>query len=772
MSSSSYVYNNTKSNSFKKVFFHNIKMYKNTFKETIKSFIGDLDKMTELDPSIKNRLKDVTNYELYTAADLNKVMRGYTGIDFLVETNTDNNKKEPIESFDIRHLLFEYFFNDRFKKSGNNNSYVYSNYPLMKLGIGFDTDDIDIDNDPRNPLNWIPFNTMGEESDVIDDNDRNTWIYNYDNEGTQYGAPRTQLAVLKTRTSLKTYPEMYIEKNEGAENTMVFNNDWIKYFKFDDENKNADLMVKLLKNQIHDISKSDVENLNLCFHLTDLDKLFAKENGLKSIKYISTCDIIETIADKYDSVPNIIDDTKWSVINLDINDKVIYVDYVLQKKEVSVNGEMIEVIGVCPNECLITETYEGTKYISAIKIPSYNYLIAQSEYNRLNEEGEQNRQIFPYNGKLFGTYYYYYNNKSDSPNGVYDNYVLIDSTVSDANIRNITIFDKSEESEPTFFRANAEGIMVGCCKEVEYEIDEESSDTTYRLMNDNIDEITKGVSRIYSGDLQSIDSKDITDSLNTYSKLLKSSYSSLWNTMEGCRITNENRYSQIDDYKIPFFVNHSEWLNTIDCEYDSWNPIYTHFYIDGDSNISYNLSHNKYPNNNFIVDNDKLYLGNYMIPPINFFNSSENLLNINENIQKSIALLKDRQINDNQSNLIDFNNANKSLSREGLNAVTYDYRNGEVTGTNIAIIKLPESEHEFIVALNSIVNSGQSFAILVYIIKEDENLNRTEIPFGRVERVSESESCVFVIVDDPNNTEIDSTAKLNFKQVPILTWDK
>lgn len=630
-SNSSYtIANKTEKNTYKKIILHNFKFNEKSFRDQLKSFISKYEESnpgTTIDDPLHGYVKN-----------------GVVKVDYSVTTQINSNITNYgafSDKFDFRHVLMDYFFKDRNNQGGND--------ATIEMGIGFDVDDFkNIGN--RNPLYWLPMNEMGKGENSYSSGGvtrRESWTKENGNE-------RMQLAKVNRCTSIKTYPEMYSKVyGDSGNDSSIFNKDWVRFFKVNESNEVE--IIDWLKNVSQNYIEKGVCNpvSKIYTFLTDVDKRFG--NKINNVGYITTETSLMNV-DHYDTIPQKIHGVDWSVIEVDLNDVDIkFVDFVWEKR--TYGGK--DIIAICPHECLITKDIDNRT--KRIYIPSYNYLVA-------NPEGEHN--LYPYNKKPYGTYYYYY----DSTNKKYK------PITSTSTLVNYTIF--TEESVDTnFFRVGSE-VHVG------YKIFKNTKNSVV-MKNPTILEIVNGISRTYGGVIQDVPDEfkyDINDSV----KSLKSPLTSLWvDNVNGQKPVNENTYSILDNFDCPFNIIKSDWENKYSCGYSFYSPTFVHFYIDTDTEISFIYSKDRIPNLNLVIDNEKLYLGNYTIPPIGFFNSSENLININENVQKSIAILREKQINDKQDSFIEMNSRTKSASRENSVAEIYSAdSHGNLDGFTGIIVEL------------------------------------------------------------------------------------
>lgn len=276
-------------------------------------------------------------------ADLNDAENTYTYTGSMLKDENGND----IDSFDFRHLLFEYFFRKR-----NLNSIDKD----IELGVGLYVEEEAAANSlpDSTALQWIPFN---------DPVKMKAPTYNDDLS--------IKFAGKDTRVSLKTYPS-YLRYYQTGD--VEFNKKWLKYFKVNDEAMEF----------IDDISvSSTVPITDIKMYLCDVTQPFAIE--VESCIYPTTT-MVESTITNYSEVRSQADPKRndFSEINFDetswIDDaqgRALTVESVWQRQ--TIDGRTI--IAICPSndERNIIHERHANGELYAINIPSDNIFRGSAE---------------------------------------------------------------------------------------------------------------------------------------------------------------------------------------------------------------------------------------------------------------------------------------------------------------------------------------------------------------------------------------------------------
>ncbi len=276
--------------------------------------------------------------------------------------------------------------------------------------------------------------------------------------------------------------------------------------------------------------------------------------------------------------------------------------------------------------------------------------------------------------QLTGTYYYLLSNEG------------ADLILPGHNLYEYTVITPGDPNPPAFFRP---GDIVSLS--IKGIFDNKDS---VEIKSPTINEIVKGVSHQYTSEFRGVQSEFVRSQLiqggthfnsaielnNDRAEALSSPYGDCWvkigdieeaNYDGGYKMVNHNYYLPSDWALNGVFVTGKQWSNGTDVIYNSYNPSIAHFFIDNESEISYSLSKSGIIDMNKLISESKLYLGSFVIPPKGYFNINENSINVNDDHQQSLSLIKEKQNNDVQDMKLELYNIIQENDRENLNGLMF-----------------------------------------------------------------------------------------------------
>lgn len=276
--------------------------------------------------------------------------------------------------------------------------------------------------------------------------------------------------------------------------------------------------------------------------------------------------------------------------------------------------------------------------------------------------------------QLSGTHYYLLSN--DGVELILPDHILYD----------YTIISPGSQEPPVFFRPgepislSIKGIF--------------NNKDSVEIISPTINEIVNGVSIQYNSEFRGVQTDYVRSQIeqgwthfspqiemnNARAKSLSSPYGDCWVKVGdiedadyegGYKMVNHNYYMPTDWAINGIFVTGKQWANGSDVIYYSYNPTIAHFYIDDESEISYSLSKSGVVNMNRLNSENKLYLGSFIVPPKGFFNTNDNVINVGDDNQQSISLVKEKQNNDIQDMQHDLTAVIQENDRENLNGLMF-----------------------------------------------------------------------------------------------------